>query len=758
MNNSTIWSTIPANDWEEAFPIGNGSLGGMIWGKVEEERIDLNEETLWYGGNKNMHNPDTLKNLPKIKQLLFDGEVNKASYLARMAMTSSPKYINPYQPMGYLALNFENHSGDISNYSHSLDMENAIVHTCYRIEGVDYKREYFASFPQNVIAMRFTSSQKGKLSFSFNLNRRPYDGTVIAANDKTIIMKGECGSDGVKFECSLCVDETDGNAVKIGDYIYIQDATNATLFLTAASSFRQPDYEGYCSNILSNTAIIGYEQVKYEHIADYQRLYNRSELLIESEEENIPTTMLLNKCREGGESNLLSTLFWKYGKYLLISSSREGTLPANLQGIWNSSYTPSWECNYTININLQMNYWLAEVCNLSQCHEPLFDFVERLCENGKETAKKLYGCNGSVAHHISNIWAQTVPLGILAASPFWPMGEAWLSLHLFEHYNYTQDIKFLREKAYPVLKQCAIFFSEYLTAAPNGYLVSGPSLSPENTYITSKGEKGALCMGASMDSQIISHLFEACIKSCRLLDIDTEFVEVLVGIMEKLPPTKVGKHGQIMEWYEDYDEVELGHRHISHLFALHPGNSITQSHTPKLFEAAKTTLKRRLQNGGGHTGWSKAWIINFYARLFDGEAAHQNLIELLCKNVRNNLFDVHPPFQIDGNFGAPAAICEMLIQSHEGFIRLLPALPKKWKSGRIKGICARGGFVLNFAWLEGEISSLSIKSTAGGVCSILTSGISKITDAEGIDIKDILLDNKITSFQTVANQSYTIHL
>ena len=754
MNKHTLWNITPAADWEEAFPIGNGRLGGMIWGNVASERIDLNEETLWYGGDHDMHNPDTLQNIPAIKQLLFAGEVEKATFLARMAMTSLPKYINPYQPLGYLAINLQDTSGAVENYSRSLDLAQAVAATSYRINGVDYTREYLASSPENIIAMHFTASETGKLSFCVNQNRRPYDGTTKALDSKTILMQAACGADGVRFASMLCAQSPDGVIETIGDYLYIKNATQATLFFTAASTFRHTDYEKYCRDTLDCAAKKGYLQIKAEHIADYQKLFCRTVLQIENNEENLPTAQLIARCKEGLPSVQLCTLFWDYGKYLLIASSREGTLPANLQGIWNSSYTPAWECNYTININTQMNYWHAQVCNLSECHFPLFDFVERLCENGKITAKKLYGCNGSVAHHISNIWAQTVPLGIFASSPFWPMGEAWLSLHLFEYFSFTQDFKFLKERAYPVLKQSAIFFSEYLTPTHSGYLVSGPSLSPENTYVTAKGEKGALCMGPSMDTQIIAQVLDACIKSCALLQIDSDFAAKLTEIKAQLPPIEIGKHGQIMEWYEDYEEVEPGHRHISQLFALHPGNGITCTKTPALFSAAKTTLQRRLNHGGGHTGWSKAWIINFYARLFDGEAAYQNLRELLSKNVRVNLFDVHPPFQIDGNFGACAAICEMLLQSQEDFIRLLPALPQAWHTGEAKGLCARGGFVLSFTWAEMAITALTIESTAGGVCALAHIAPAAITDSDGEKIEFCISEDGTLAFETAANHRY----
>lgn len=708
-----------AKEWEEGYPIGNGRLGAMIMGGVKEEKLWLNEDSMWYGGPKDCHNPDSIKYIDEIRSMLFEGKIEEAGALARCAMTSTPKYINPYHPLGYLWFFFEGHQGEITEYERILDLDEAVSKVKYRMEDTVYTREFIASYIDQVIAIKIKARGEKRLNFSVNINRRPLEGTSGKLNEHTVIMRGRSGPDGVKFSALLSAKVKGGRTRIIGDFIYIQDAEDVELYISSNTSFRGEDYEEKAIEQIEAARIKGYEAIKADHILDYQTLYTKNQLSLGSSQEVLTTDELIEVCRQGKDSGKLAELFYTYGKYLLISSSRKGTLPANLQGIWNNSFTPAWECNYTININTQMNYWAANVGNLAECQEPLFYFIKQLCENGKETAKRIYGCEGSVAHHNTNIWAQTTPGGILSASPFWPMGLAWLSLHLSEHYHYTQDKEFLKEVCLPILKEVTKFYVSYLVETPEGYLVTGPSLSPENSYISESGEKGALCMGPSMDSQIVRQVFKEYIDGSSCLEEDKDWCKQLEQVVEKLPPTTIGKYGQVMEWYKDYEEVEPGHRHISHLFALHPANQVTQAHTPELFEAAKMTLKRRLENGGGHTSWSMAWIINMYARLFDGEAAYEKLRTLMIKQTKCNLFTVHPPFQIDGNFGGCAGIAELLIQSHEGFIRLLPALPQAWDQGEAKGFCARGGFEVDFAWREGKVLSIKITSKVDGECKIV---------------------------------------
>ncbi|WP_162890787.1 glycosyl hydrolase family 95 catalytic domain-containing protein [Suicoccus acidiformans] len=730
-----LWYQKPAEEWNEALPIGNGQLGGMVFGRVASERIQLNEDSLWSGGPMDRVNKDSYQYLSQIRDCLKNGEIQEAENITKQTQFATSPHMRHYQTLGDLWIDF-NHlegekrvirreSGTLSivqdslyhqNYSRALDLEEGLLTVDFKCRDTQYTRTYFASHPDKVIVCHLTSKGPDKLDFTLRLTRKDNrsgfgasycDGVTIDDQNVMRLSGHQGGDDGIYFENQLAVVQEGGEQIRAGGKLIVEGASAATIYLTARTTYRTKDPSSWCQKVLRNAVAKGYEAILADYVADYKELFNRSRLYLTNVEDKRPTDAQLQSFEEEQPNLSLVNLYYDYGRYLLISSSREDSLPANLQGIWNPDFEPQWGSKYTININTEMNYWFAEKLGYGDLHMALLKHLKKVHQQGKKVAKKMYHCRGFVCHHNTDLWGDAAPQDENISSTIWPMGGAWLSLHIVNYYEYSQDRAFLDEY-FPIVQDAVLFLVDYMVVNDNGEYVTGPSVSPENIYITDHDDFGSLTMGPTMDIEIVRSLFSAYLKLADIVD-DHRLDKEVKQILAHLPSLKISKNGTIQEWQEDYDELEPGHRHISQLFGLFPGDSIQPLKSPELAQAAERTLERRLSHGGGHTGWSLAWIIHFYTRLFDGENAWAGICRLLSKATLPNLMDNHPPFQIDGNFGAVSGIIDMLVQDRGDQLFVLPALPKALSSGRLEGYRLKGQGELSMSWEDGKIKRLEIR-------------------------------------------------
>jgi alpha-L-fucosidase 2 len=757
----------------------------MVFGGLEQELIQLNDDTLWSGTPGQRQKAKPFNSLESVRKLINEGQYEEADKRIKQEVLSD--YTQSYLPLGDLRIKRQG-QGQIEKYQRQLSLQDALCTLQYTQGGAEFKQTAFCSAPAQAMIVHMKTEEGINFSASLDSLLRH---SVERLADNHLVLRGKCPSQvdpnyhtleaepiiyderpTIEFELHLFI-RTEGGSASINDdmEILVNGAHEATLFIVTATTYpevmdsdRYSSMRELCLGRIQAANKLSYEELVERHIVDYRQLYDRVELTLDTADFTyLPTDQRLLLLKEGSEDRGLVELFFHYGRYLLIASSRPGTQPANLQGIWNREIRPPWSSNYTTNINAEMNYWPVEVCNLSECHEPLFTLLETLGRTGSEMAAVAFGSRGWAANHNTDIWGLANPVGKGEGSvfwAFWPMAGVWLSQHLWEHYQFTKDEAFLRSRAYPLMKGAALFCIDWLVEDESGYLVTNPSTSPENIFIAPDGQLGTVSKATTMDMSLIRDLFYNCMEAGKILDdLDHDFLSELQQAYERLFPLQIGKLGQLQEWFADFEEREPGHRHLSHLFGLYPGREILLHEHPELANAVRTSLERRLNSGGGHTGWSCAWIINLFARLEDAESAYRYVQQLLQKSTYPNLFDAHPPFQIDGNFGGIAGIAEMLLQSHANEINLLPALPVAWANGEIRGLVARGGFEVSLRWEQGKLVEGTIYSKHGGNCIVRSKTGLIIQAAESVEAEQFqvqALGLNHYQFATSANGIYKL--
>ncbi len=756
-NPLVLWYSRTAEEWVEALPIGNGRLGAMVFGGIEKDRIQFNEDTLWVGEPHDYSHKGASEYLPVIRRLISEGKQGEAERLAMEHFMSVPLRQMPYQPFGDLTLHFPGH-GNATDYRRHLDIDEAIAAVRYSVGDVIHTREAFASAPDNAVVLRVAADKPGTVSFSAALSSPHANSSALGLGERQLALRGRLRDlyrrtnsrieTPLTFEARLHVSTQGGSAKLTGNGIEVKDADSAVLVLVAATSYKNfRDVSGNpaerCEEVLAELRDKSYHELRTAHVADHQSLFRRVTLDLGSTDAiNQATDERLKNFKKGGDPQL-AALYFQFGRYLLIASSRPGTQPATLQGIWNENTNPPWESKYTTNINAEMNYWPAELCNLAELHGPLFDMLDEVVISGRRTAKVHYNCRGWVLHHNTDLWRGTAPINN-SNHGIWPTGGAWLCQHLWRHYEFGGDREFLAERAYPVMKEASVFFLDFLVDDPGtGWLISTPSNSPEH---------GGLVAGPTMDHQIIRDLFANTIEASEILGVDEELRRTLIAKRAKIAPNQIGQYGQLQEWLEDKDDPKDHHRHVSHLWAVHPGNEITLRGTPALNAAARKSLELRSDVG---TGWSKAWKVNLWARFEDGDRAYKLLTDLISGSTLPNMFDTCPPFQIDGNFGGTAGIAEMLLQSHAGEIRLLPALPSAWPGGHVNGLRARGGFEVDIEWKEGKIVTAAIRSNLGRTCRVRTN-VPVTVKSDGKAVNARTIEEFLLEFDTAVGGAYRI--